>query len=204
MPRKQMHVNLSSALTRAFQATLNRSFRPGPSPANDEAVRSPSVEHGDINPSPAVTAVAQLACGHATAHRQATMASVELGKANGLPCATLTHESGATALVYVYAAHLASWKTPDGQEQIYMSSKAEYGGGKAMRGGVPICWPQFNGARLSRCVAHAAPTTRSRLLSQRDRPQSAATASGTVSAETRTSGRWCAPRRSRTRASCWA
>ena len=72
------------------------------------------------------------------------MAKVELGEANGLKCVTLTHESGATALVYVYAAHLASWKTSDGDEQLFMSSKTEYGGGKAMRGGVPICWPQFS------------------------------------------------------------
>jgi len=45
----------------------------------------------------------------------------------------------------VYAAHLASWKTSDGEQQIFVSSTAEYGGGKAIRGGIPICWPQFAG-----------------------------------------------------------
>lgn len=64
---------------------------------------------------------------------------------NGLPCVTLTHESGASALVYVYAAHLASWTTANGQEQLFVSSGSEYGGGKAIRGGIPICWPQFAG-----------------------------------------------------------
>jgi len=55
---------------------------------------------------------------------------------------SLAHPSGATALVFVYAAHLSSWKV-GGQEQLFVSSKAEYGGGKAIRGGVPVCWPQF-------------------------------------------------------------
>ena len=66
-------------------------------------------------------------------------------KENGLDCVKLTHSSGASALVYVYGAHLASWQTSDGDEQLFVSSTAEYGGGKAIRGGVPICWPQFAG-----------------------------------------------------------
>ena len=64
---------------------------------------------------------------------------------SGLPCVTLTHSSGAQALVFVYAAHLTSWKTSDGAEQLFVSSTSDYGGGKAIRGGVPICWPQFAG-----------------------------------------------------------
>ena len=71
------------------------------------------------------------------------MASVTTIKKNGLDCVQLTHSSGASALVYVYGAHLASWQTSDGAEQLFVSSKTEYGGGTAIRGGVPICWPQF-------------------------------------------------------------
>ena len=71
------------------------------------------------------------------------LASVVVETREGLPCVNLTHPSGATALVFVYAAHLTSWKVRD-QEQLFVSSKAEYGGGKAIRGGVPVCWPQFN------------------------------------------------------------
>jgi len=68
--------------------------------------------------------------------------SVDLTSSNGQPAYALKHPSGASALVYVYAAHLASWIV-DGEEQIFVSSLAEYGDGKAIRGGVPICWPQF-------------------------------------------------------------
>ena len=65
-------------------------------------------------------------------------------------------------------------------------------------------------AAVQRCAALAASSTRrthhalTRLLSSCRDQQSAATTSGTASAETRTSGRWCARRRSRTRASCSA
>ena len=69
--------------------------------------------------------------------------AVATTKENGLDAVKLTHSSGASALVYVYGAHLASWQTSDGEEQFFVSSTAEYGGGKAIRGGVPICWPQF-------------------------------------------------------------
>ena len=42
--------------------------------------------------------------------------------------------------------HILSWKLM-GEEQLFMSSKAVMDGGEsgtvAVRGGVPICWPQF-------------------------------------------------------------
>ena len=71
-------------------------------------------------------------------------ASVSNVTVNGLAAVKLVHASGAEALVYQYAAHLASWKTADGSEQLFMSSATAYGGGKALRGGIPVCWPQFN------------------------------------------------------------
>lgn len=62
---------------------------------------------------------------------------------NGLPVVTLHHPSGASAMIFVYAAHLASWTTSDGEQQLFLSSAADYAHGKAIRGGVPVCWPQF-------------------------------------------------------------
>lgn len=55
----------------------------------------------------------------------------------------LTSSSGATCDVYVYGGHVATWKSADGVDNLFVSSAAEMGGGKALRGGVPICWPQF-------------------------------------------------------------
>lgn len=56
----------------------------------------------------------------------------------------LSTRSGASCEVYVYGAHVTSWKTADGVERLYLSSTSEYETGKAIRGGIPICWPQFS------------------------------------------------------------
>lgn len=42
-----------------------------------------------------------------------------------------------------YAAHLCSWKNAKGEELLFMSSKAIFEPPKAIRGGVPVCFPQF-------------------------------------------------------------
>ena len=48
-----------------------------------------------------------------------------------------------TAEVSLYGAHLLTW-TPKGQlPVIFMSPKAVFKKGKALRGGVPLCWPWF-------------------------------------------------------------
>mmetsp|Transcript_109414 Transcript_109414/g.274060 ORF Transcript_109414/g.274060 Transcript_109414/m.274060 type:complete len:402 (+) Transcript_109414:81-1286(+) len=59
-------------------------------------------------------------------------------------CVRLRHRSGATCDVSIYAAHVVSWCLPDAGEQLFTSSDAILGTpGTAIRGGVPICWPQF-------------------------------------------------------------
>lgn len=61
---------------------------------------------------------------------------------NGLPAVRVTapHASG---LVYLQGAHVAEWQ-PTGQAPvIWMSPNAVYAPGKALRGGVPICFPWF-------------------------------------------------------------
>ncbi|MPV35751.1 D-hexose-6-phosphate mutarotase [Georgenia subflava] len=53
----------------------------------------------------------------------------------------------ATAEVYLHGAHLTAW-TPAGQDPvIWMSSKSTFAPGKAIRGGVPICFPWFGAGR---------------------------------------------------------
>jgi len=47
-----------------------------------------------------------------------------------------------SAEIYLLGAHLTSFAT-NGGEFIFVSDKAIFQIGKAIRGGVPICWPQF-------------------------------------------------------------
>mmetsp|Transcript_20742 Transcript_20742/g.48501 ORF Transcript_20742/g.48501 Transcript_20742/m.48501 type:complete len:302 (-) Transcript_20742:26-931(-) len=61
----------------------------------------------------------------------------------GLDTVELRHPSGASAEVYLWGATLTSYKTPDGTERIFVSPGALFDGKKAIRGGVPVVFPQF-------------------------------------------------------------
>lgn len=45
--------------------------------------------------------------------------------------------------IHSHGAHITSWKSRTGREMIYTSPTAVYNGKKAIRGGIPICFPQF-------------------------------------------------------------
>ena len=61
----------------------------------------------------------------------------------GEDAVTLVHSSGATARITRHGAHVVSWVDPSGQERLYLSSRARYGPGEAIRGGIPVIFPQF-------------------------------------------------------------
>ncbi len=52
--------------------------------------------------------------------------------------------AGASAEIYLHGAHITSWIPAGAEEVIFLSSKAQYQDGKAIRGGVPVCFPWFN------------------------------------------------------------
>ena len=67
---------------------------------------------------------------------------------NGQPALQLQSPDGAQAVVLLHGAHLVSWRPagPDrqpGDEQLYLSERAIYAEGQAVRGGVPVIFPQF-------------------------------------------------------------
>ena len=64
--------------------------------------------------------------------------------ANGRTSAVVLSHGGARVKVAVQGAHVEQWTTASGASPIYMSPAAVYADGKALRGGVPICFPQFN------------------------------------------------------------
>jgi glucose-6-phosphate 1-epimerase len=70
-----------------------------------------------------------------------------------LPALQLRAPDGAEATITLYGAHLVSWKTapsPDAtavnaaaQERLFLSSLSALDGSRAIRGGVPVIFPQF-------------------------------------------------------------
>ncbi|KAG0482453.1 hypothetical protein HPP92_010537 [Vanilla planifolia] len=63
---------------------------------------------------------------------------------NGLDKIVLREVRGGSAEVYLYGGHVTSWKNDIGEELLFMSSKAIFKPPKAIRGGIPICFPQFS------------------------------------------------------------
>ena len=61
----------------------------------------------------------------------------------GFPFILIRNRS-ATALISLYAGQVLSFlPTGEGEDLLFLSQKAYYDAGKAIRGGIPICWPWF-------------------------------------------------------------
>ena len=61
----------------------------------------------------------------------------------GFPFIQIRNRS-ATALICVYAAQVLSFRpTEEHEDLLFLSSKSVYDDGKAIRGGIPVCWPWF-------------------------------------------------------------
>ncbi|MET0265679.1 MAG: D-hexose-6-phosphate mutarotase [Duganella sp.] len=72
------------------------------------------------------------------------MAVATMTQYGALPAVQITAADGAQATVSLFGAHLLSWKTADGVERLFVSSQTPLDGSKAIRGGVPVIFPQFN------------------------------------------------------------
>ncbi|MFT3856095.1 MAG: D-hexose-6-phosphate mutarotase [Aquabacterium sp.] len=61
----------------------------------------------------------------------------------GQPAVQLQSPDGAQATVLLHGGHIVSWRPAGADEQLYLSPKAVAGPGQAVRGGVPVIFPQF-------------------------------------------------------------
>lgn len=64
--------------------------------------------------------------------------------AQGLHAVRLRSSDGAEALVALHGAHLLSWQPAGAPEQLYLSPRSGFAAGQAIRGGVPVIFPQFS------------------------------------------------------------
>jgi len=62
----------------------------------------------------------------------------------GQPAVELASPGGGRLRVALHGAHLLSWVDAKGVEHLYLSPDALFDGRSPIRGGVPICFPQFN------------------------------------------------------------
>lgn len=61
----------------------------------------------------------------------------------GYPVFEIAHPK-CTARVALHGAHVMSWQPVGEEEVLYLSPDAVFREGKAIRGGIPVCWPWFN------------------------------------------------------------
>jgi glucose-6-phosphate 1-epimerase len=74
-----------------------------------------------------------------------SVSTIEYGR---LPALLLRAPDGAEATITLYGAHLVSWKPVASagaapQERLFMSRLSKLDGSRALRGGVPVIFPQF-------------------------------------------------------------
>src|SRR5690349_3045588 len=71
------------------------------------------------------------------------MAAAEACDFHGLPAVRWQGRDGATAIATLQGAHLVSWVPAQGGERLFVSERSPFEPGRAIRGGVPVCFPQF-------------------------------------------------------------
>jgi glucose-6-phosphate 1-epimerase len=70
--------------------------------------------------------------------------SIEEIEFHGIPALRLTGPQDSSAVVSKLGAQVLSWLTPDGRERLFLSERAVFDGSVAIRGGIPVCFPQFS------------------------------------------------------------
>ena len=70
-------------------------------------------------------------------------ATIEHIDFHGLPALRLRTAGGAAAVVSLHGAQVLSWTPPGGAERLYLSPQAVFDRRTPIRGGIPVCFPQF-------------------------------------------------------------
>jgi glucose-6-phosphate 1-epimerase len=69
--------------------------------------------------------------------------SISMTHWGALPAVQVRAADGAQATVTLFGGHLLSWTSADGAEQLFCSEQSALDGSRAIRGGVPVIFPQF-------------------------------------------------------------
>lgn len=70
--------------------------------------------------------------------------AVNIVEGNGrMPMICMDHGSGSHAEVYLHGAHVTAWNCANGKAMLFLSKESKFEPGCAIRGGIPIVFPQF-------------------------------------------------------------
>lgn len=69
---------------------------------------------------------------------------IALSRFHDLDAHVLQAPDGARATVLLHGGHVVSWLPAGQDEQLYLSERSAFAEGQAVRGGVPVVFPQFN------------------------------------------------------------
>lgn len=64
-------------------------------------------------------------------------------ESSGLEKVVIKEPNGSSSEIFLHGGHITSWKNERQEEQLFVSSKAVFKPPKAIRGGIPVCFPQF-------------------------------------------------------------
>ena len=70
---------------------------------------------------------------------------IEAIEFKGIEALRLNGPRGSSAVVARLGGQVLSWLTPDGREHLFLSERAVFDGSAPIRGGIPVCFPQFGG-----------------------------------------------------------
>ncbi|MDC8784966.1 D-hexose-6-phosphate mutarotase [Roseateles koreensis] len=70
---------------------------------------------------------------------------IAISRQHGMDAIVLESPDGARATILLHGGHIVSWVPAGGAEQFYLSPQSAFASGQAVRGGVPVIFPQFAG-----------------------------------------------------------
>jgi len=108
----------------------------------------------------------------------------------GLPRVSV-NTPAATAEIYLHGAQLTSWRPAGGEEVIFLSGQSQWEPGRAIRGGIPVCFPWFrNKADDPKAPSHGFVRTKAWQLDSVTRDGDAVTISLSTASDEATRAWW--------------
>jgi glucose-6-phosphate 1-epimerase len=94
-------------------------------------------------PTTAASMITATAAPTTTATATSAPAGVGMTEFGSLPALSIAGADGARAIITLFGAQLVSWRPADGRERLFCGARTALDGGAAIRGGVPVIFPQF-------------------------------------------------------------